>query len=180
RVYQDALEAEGYEVIDADDGKWGLQLALDEKPDLILLDLILPGMHGFEVLKEIRAHLSTRSIPVIVFSVLGEGKDVRKAMDMGANDYAVKGAVSPREMLSKVHQVLGEAGSIKEEPKYQLTVNQMSADAAPLSRAVGLNDTMICPHCNGEMTLELIHDGARSPGHWFAAHFICPKCEIQF
>ncbi|MCP4613006.1 MAG: hypothetical protein GY845_30300, partial [Planctomycetes bacterium] len=88
--------------------------------------------------------------------------------------------VSPREMLSKVRQVLGEAGSIKEESKYQLTVNQKLADVASLSRAVGLNDTMICPHCNGETTLELIHDDARSPGHWFAAHFICPKCEIQF
>ncbi|MBT4512910.1 MAG: response regulator [Chloroflexi bacterium] len=180
RVYQDALEAEGYEIIDADDGEWGLQLALDEKPDLILLDLILPGMHGFEVLKEIRAHLSTRSIPVIVFSVLGEGKDVRKAMDLGANDYAVKGAVLPREMLSKVRHVLGEAGSIKEESKYQVAVNPLSADAAPLSRAVGLNDTMMCPHCNGEMTLELIRDGSCSPGHWFAAHFICSKCAIQF
>ncbi len=180
RVYQDAFEAEGYEVIDADDGKWGLQLAFDEKPDLILLDLVLPGMHGFEVLKEIRAHLSTKSIPVIVFSVLGEAKDVRKAMDLGANDYAVKGAVSPREMLSKVRQVMSDVGSISEESKYQLTVNQLSADALPLSKAVGLNDTLRCPHCNNEMTLELIHDRSHTPGHWFAAHLICSSCAIQF
>ena len=78
RVYQDALEAEGYDVVDADDGIWGLQLAIEEKPDVILLDLILPGMHGYDVLTELRANPNTKSIPVIVLSSLGEGKDIRQ------------------------------------------------------------------------------------------------------
>lgn len=180
RVYQDALEAEGYDVVDADDGTWGLQLAMEEKPDLILLDLILPGMHGYEILTELRANSVTKSIPVIVLSSLGEGKDIRQAIDLGANDYAVKGSVAPQDILSKIHIVLSETGTKQEVAKYQLSVKGSIGDASELSRSLGLNGSFICSKCHDEIMVELLPEDLCNPEHSFSAHFMCPRCGTYF
>lgn len=177
RVYQDALEAEGYDVIDADDGIWGLQLAMDETPDLVLLDLILPGMHGHEILTELRANPSTESMPVIVFSSMGEGKDIRAAMDLGATDYAVKGSVAPSDILVKIRTALRDSGYKQEETKYQLSVRESVADAPKLVQGLGLSGILACPQCRREIMIELFPDKkSHKPGQWFSAHFMCPHC----
>ncbi|NQT73777.1 MAG: response regulator [Chloroflexi bacterium] len=180
RVYQDVLESEGYDVVDADDGIWGLQLAIEEKPDMVILDLILPGMHGYEVLTELRANPNTKSIPVIVLSSLGDGKDIRRAMDLGANDYSVKGSVAPRDILTKIRLVLNETGTTQEATKYQLSVKETMADASELSLALGLNGSLMCSKCHGEIMAELFPDNSRDPGKWFSAHFVCPRCNTNF
>ncbi len=102
RVFQDALTYDGYNVLVAGDGESGWQLAKSEKPDLILLDLVLPKLHGFEVLRNVRADATTKDTPVIVVTVLGEEKDIRKGLELGANDYIVKGSYSPSEILMKI------------------------------------------------------------------------------
>ncbi|MCP4613005.1 MAG: response regulator, partial [Planctomycetes bacterium] len=106
RVYHDALEAEGYKVISADNGKQGWELTLKDRPNLILLDLILPEMHGFEVLSKVRSHPNTKAIPVIILSVLGEAKNGKKAIELGANDYAVKGKITPKGVIEKIRILL--------------------------------------------------------------------------
>ena len=90
RVYEDLLKGDGYNVLVAEDGDSGWQIASTETPDLIVLDLALPKLHGFEVLKNIRAHPSTKNIPVLVMTVLGEQQDIRKGFELGANDYLVR------------------------------------------------------------------------------------------
>lgn len=182
RIYQDVLSADGYEVVDADDGSWGLQLALSEKPDLVLLDLVLPGMSGFDVLKELRENPTTADVPVIVFSVLGEGKDIRRARDLGANDYAVKGSVSPREMVRRVRQMLEmpELDRLPEHTtKYRVSVQPMMGDASRLAQDLNLGRMLTCPQCNKEVVLELARDPARPDGHWYLGHFVCPVCETE-
>ena len=109
RIYQDVLNADGYEVLTAMDGEEGWETAKQNKPDLILLDLGLPKMDGFEVLRRIREDPETKKIPVIIFSVIGEQKDIQKALEMGANDYTVKGFYTPREILGKIKSVLTQA-----------------------------------------------------------------------
>ena len=101
RIYRDVLENDGYQVLEAEDGEAGWNAAKDKKPDLILLDLGLPKIDGFEVLKRIRANDPTKSIPVIIFSVLGEQKDVNRGLELGANDYTVKGFYTPRQILKQ-------------------------------------------------------------------------------
>jgi DNA-binding response OmpR family regulator len=91
------------------DGEEGWETAKQKKPDLILLDLGLPKMDGFEVLRRIREDPETKKIPVIIFSVIGEQKDIQKALEMGANDYTVKGFYTPREILGKIKSVLTQA-----------------------------------------------------------------------
>jgi DNA-binding response OmpR family regulator len=109
QIYLDMFKAEGYNVLIAEDGEIGLDLAKEKKPDLIILDLVLPGLHGFEVLKRIRSDAVTKDIPVLVATVLGTYVDIQKGLELGATDYMVKGLVVPREILHKVRAILAQA-----------------------------------------------------------------------
>src|SRR3989338_8314834 len=83
------LEKEGYEVVVAVDGESALVTAMDEKPDLILLDLLLPGLDGFEVLGKFKANVNLKKVPIIVFSNLGQKEDIEKAKLLGADQYLI-------------------------------------------------------------------------------------------
>jgi DNA-binding response OmpR family regulator len=106
RTYSDLFTHYGHKVFEAADGEEGVQLARQQKPDLILLDLVMPKLDGFGVLTKLRGEASTKDLPIIVFSVLGEQNHIQRAIEMGANDYLIKGANSPAEVLGKVGQFL--------------------------------------------------------------------------
>ena len=108
RVIKDALEKNGYGVISALDGENGIILAKKEKPDLILLDLILPKKDGFEVLEELKKDKETVAIPVIVLTNLEGGADIEKALSAGAKTYLVKSNYSLEDVLAKVRNVFGK------------------------------------------------------------------------
>ena len=92
------LEREGYEAIAAGDGPAGLKSALEDEPDLILLDVMLPGMDGFEVLRRVR---EKSQVPVIMLTAREEETDKVEALDMGADDYITK-PFSMRELMARV------------------------------------------------------------------------------
>jgi len=102
------LTNEGYEVIKALDGETGLNLAKKEKPNLILLDLILPKKDGFEVLAELKQSPETKDIPVIILTNLERATDVEKALELGANTYLVKANYTLQEVVEKVKNALKE------------------------------------------------------------------------
>jgi CheY-like chemotaxis protein len=106
KVYSDMLSSHGYEPLTAEDGEQGWAMARDQKPHLILLDLGLPLLDGIGVLERLKADEATRAIPVIIFSVTGEGKDIQRAIELGANDHVVKGMCPPSEVLKKVKNLL--------------------------------------------------------------------------
>lgn len=108
KTFGDILRQEGYEMISALDGEIGLRLAKDKKPDLILLDLILPKVNGFEVLKKIKEDKETKDIPVIVLTNLEGIGDVEKAIELGATTYLVKASYSLEEVVQKIKKTLGE------------------------------------------------------------------------
>lgn len=93
------LQKEGYETLEAYDGVTGLRLALEEAPDLILLDLMLPGMNGFEVCKLLRD--KGKSTPVLIITAREEEKDKILGLDLGADDYITK-PFSIRELMARV------------------------------------------------------------------------------
>ena len=103
---EEILSGEGYTVFTASDGEEGLQLAVSETPDLVLLDLILPKKDGFSVLKELRENEATAKIPVIVLSNLGEMEDVGRVLELGANRYLVKTDYKLAEVVEKVKETL--------------------------------------------------------------------------
>ena len=102
----DRLSPEGYEIISALDGEIGLTLAREKKPDLILLDLILPKLQGLEVLKKLKEDIATQNIPVIILTNLEEMENVNKALELGATTYLVKANYSLEELAEKIRQIL--------------------------------------------------------------------------
>jgi DNA-binding response OmpR family regulator len=97
-MYQTKLRQEGFNVLVADDGSQGLDLAIKEKPDLILLDIILPQLDGFALLEEIRLNPSLKHTPVYMLTNLGTTEDKEKAEKLGANDYLVKANLTPAQI----------------------------------------------------------------------------------
>jgi DNA-binding response OmpR family regulator len=102
----DTLRQGGYNVISALDGKSGLDLAKSKKPDLILLDLILPKLNGFDVLRSLKSDISTKNIPVIILTNLENIEDVDKAVELGAKAYLVKAQYSLQEVFKKIKDAL--------------------------------------------------------------------------
>jgi len=106
KTFGDILEKEGYDMISALDGEIGLKLAKSKKPDLILLDLVLPKVHGFEVLKELKSDSGTKDIPIIVLTNLEAIEDVNKAIELGAKTYLVKTQYNLEEVVEKVKKAI--------------------------------------------------------------------------
>jgi len=100
------LEEEGYQMINALDGELALKIAKKEKPDLILLDIILPKKDGFEVLKELKEDEITKDIPVIILTNLENDTDVEKALSIGATTYLVKSNYELKEIAKKIKDIL--------------------------------------------------------------------------
>ena len=100
------LRKKGYVVIAAVDGEDALEIAREHKPDLILLDVIMPRLQGFDVLTLLKADPGTRDIPVIMLSNLEHEADIRKALEGGAHAYMVKSNVQLEELAAKVAEAL--------------------------------------------------------------------------
>lgn len=102
KVLREELLEAGFEVVNAYDGEEGLDFVRKEMPDLVLLDLVLPKKHGFEVLAELKKSPDTRNVPVIILTMLGADDDIKKGFGLGANDYIVKAQHAVAEITEKV------------------------------------------------------------------------------
>ena len=107
-LLQRKLTMEGYEVFIARDGEEGLKAMREVKPDLILLDIIMPKMGGFEVMEEIQKDKTLAKIPVIVISNSGQPVEIDKAQKLGAKDWLIKTEFDPQEVVEKVVKQIGK------------------------------------------------------------------------
>lgn len=101
-IYQEKLAMSGYEVISTEQGAKVLSLALKHQPDLILLDIMMPDIDGYQVIKALKDNIKTKKIPVIMLSNLGHGDAIQKGIMTGADDYIVKVNYTPQELVEKV------------------------------------------------------------------------------
>ena len=106
RAAEATLKQLGYTVIAAVDGEETLRLARAEKPDLILLDLIMPKIQGFEVLRQLKQDPATRAIPVVVLSNLSQDSDTKQAEALGAAGYLIKANLSLAELSKRVNELV--------------------------------------------------------------------------
>ncbi len=106
KIYSNKLRNSGFDVSVATTGDEGLRKAQVEKPDLVLLDLILPGKDGFMVLEELKKMPETEKSRVIILSNLGQEADIQKGNELGASDYLVKADVSLVDLVEKVKSYL--------------------------------------------------------------------------
>ena len=111
KTFGEILRDEGYEMVSALNGEVGLRMANPpdgDKPDLILLDLVLPKVHGFEVLKKLKENPATKDIPIIVLTNLEGVGDIDKVIELGATTYLVKTQYKLEEVIDKIKAALGE------------------------------------------------------------------------
>ncbi len=106
KAYRIKFENSGFNVFVAMDGKEGLKIADEEKPALIVLDLMLPKMNGFEFLKKIKSNKKMKNIPVIAISNLGQAADKEKAISLGAVEYFIKTEHTLEEIIEKISKHL--------------------------------------------------------------------------
>ena len=105
-MYATKFTMEGYSVERAYDGQSGLDLAKQSKPDIILLDVIMPKLDGFSVLKELKKDPSLKSVPVLLLTNLGQEEDMKKGQALGATDYLVKANFTPTQVAAKVKELI--------------------------------------------------------------------------
>ena len=135
------LKADGFEVVQAENGKQGLELALSQKPDIVVLDVGLPGMDGFEVLRRLR---SSSTVPVIMLTARTEEVDRVVGLTVGADDYMTK-PFSPRELVARIAAILrriaqGAEGSPGERLEFEgLTIDIDTREVTSSERSVDLS-----------------------------------------
>lgn len=102
------LRSEGYDVFGASNSTEAWKILDGMKPDLLLLDLLLPNVDGFEILKKINEKGTMKSVPIIVFSNLSEDKDIKRAKDLGVKEFMVKANFTLDELSQKIMQTIGK------------------------------------------------------------------------
>jgi DNA-binding response OmpR family regulator len=107
KMYSTKFQLEKFEVKVADDGQKGMDAVGEFQPDIILLDLMMPQINGFDVLQMLKGAEATAKIPVIVLSNLSQEYDIKRAKELGAADYIVKTELTPREVVEKIKGLVG-------------------------------------------------------------------------
>jgi len=98
-----------YEVVTAEDGSSGLEMVVSESPDLVLLDILLPTMSGWEVLAKLTQSPKTENVPVVLLTNLGDQNDIERGLKLGVKDYIIKANFTPAEIVEKIKKCLGES-----------------------------------------------------------------------
>ena len=105
-MYSTKFEIENFQVESAEDGEKGLELALKSDPDIILLDILMPKMNGFEVLEKLKTNEKTKHVPVILLTNLNQKDEIERGMSLGADDYLIKAHFMPTEVVDKIKKVI--------------------------------------------------------------------------
>lgn len=105
-MYRLYFERAGYEVLKAGNGRECIDFVKKEKPNIILLDILMPKLDGWEVLKQLKTDPETKQVPILVFSNLGQTQEIQKGLDLGADDYVIKSNMTPKELLEKVEKMI--------------------------------------------------------------------------
>lgn len=117
RLYQEKFSQDGFEVDVALNGEEGLAKLKEKKPILVLLDVMMPKMDGFEMLKRIKADPETKSVPVILLTNLSGEEDAKKGLELGAVAYLIKSDYTPDEIVAKVKEIMAGHSRGKGVPK---------------------------------------------------------------
>ena len=123
-VLSGQLTASGFTVSEAQNGEEALEILKIEKPDVILLDLILPGIDGFEVLKQVKGDLLLKSIYIMVLSNLGDDEAIKKSFGLGANDYFVKAQYPIKSVIDKLNDYFVKSGGTPKKEVHKKSPEQ--------------------------------------------------------
>ena len=112
KLLESRLKVNGYDVISAFDGQQGLDKVRQDKPDLVILDLMLPQLHGYEVCRQLRTDAVHKNIPIVMLTASGKATDIQEGLEQGANAYIAK-PFKPEALLGIIQALLWESESEK-------------------------------------------------------------------
>lgn len=175
QMYRSKLVLEQFNVLTADNGMEAIKILSQEKPDIILLDLMMPVMDGYKMLQILKTDPKFADIPVLVFSARGQPEEVEKAMNLGAAGYIVKATTRPNEVVEQIKKVLNQKPKVQEIVRYIVEINGNAHDAKRIVSDFQMND-LKCKQCHGGLLLELVPDMSHETP-WFSGRFFCPVCQ---
>ncbi len=176
-TYARRLSHEGYNVAEARNGREALSQARQKVPQLILLDVMLPDITGFEVLKSLRSDQRLINIPVVLFTNLSQHMDKHQAARLGATDYLVKSEVSPADVVEKVRRLLADTTGQRPIANFALHVDPSQGDASALAALLGYPRDYRCPRCSNRMIVQLYGDFSDPWSRSFRVRLRCPACQ---
>lgn len=174
QMYRNKLMMEQFAVVTADNGMEAIKALSISKPDIILLDLMMPIMDGYKVLQVVKTDQRFKDVPVIVFSAKGQPDEVEKALSLGAAGYIVKSVTKPNEVVEKIRTVLTQKPAEQKVSHYTVGIKEDVYDAKRLSSDFKLNG-FVCATCRVPMLLNLLPDFSHETP-WFTGKFFCPRC----
>jgi len=177
QMYRNKLMMEQFAVVTADNGMEAIKALSLSKPDIILLDLMMPIMDGYKVLQVVKTDQKFKDIPVLVFSAKGQSDEIEKALSLGAAGYIVKSVTKPNEVIEKLRAALNKKPDEQAVARYRIEIKETLYDAKKLSDDFKLNG-FVCPSCKVPMLLDLIPDFSHD-APWFSAKFFCPRCHAN-
>ena len=160
------LDREGYRVLCAETGEEGLKMARREIPDAILLDLMLPGVDGLEVCRQLKASSETSRIPIVMVSARGEEADVVSGLELGADDYVPK-PFSPRVLMARTRAVLRRPRSVPDDNEAPLEIHGIHIDPGRHEVTVGDEEVDLT-----STEFKILHLLAQRPGWVFTRYQI--------
>lgn len=143
-IYGARLEAEGYKIASASDGEEALAASVRDKPDLIISDVMMPKISGFDMLDILRSTPETKNVKVIMMTALGQDEDRKRGEELGADRYLVKSQVTLEDVVNLVHQLLGDGGQKTPQAATQAQASDDSAstsDDSAIAQADGSDAT---------------------------------------
>ena len=164
------LANEGHQVFEANDGEVGIDKARNDNPDLILLDLMLPGIQGLDVCRIIKSDQETKKIPIIMVTALGQEEDIVKGLETGADDYITK-PFSIKVLIARVNAVLKRSIEVGEDKSKDILINGINIKTR--SREVWVNKNLINDLTFSEF--QILYLLAGHPGWVFTRYQIIDK-----
>ena len=164
------LQNQGHQVFEAKDGEAGIDKAREKLPDLILLDLMLPGIQGLDVCRIIKSDQETKEIPIIMVTALGQEEDIVKGLETGADDYITK-PFSIKVLIARVNAVLKRSIEVGEDKSKDILINGINIKTR--SREVRVNENLINDLTFSEF--QILYLLAGHPGWVFTRYQIIDK-----
>ena len=164
------LQNEGHQVFEAKDGEAGIDKAREKLPDLILLDLMLPGIQGLDVCRIIKSDQETKETPIIMVTALGQEEDIVKGLETGADDYITK-PFSIKVLIARVNAVLKRSIEVGEDKSKDILINGINIKIR--SREVRVNENLINDLTFSEF--QILYLLAGHPGWVFTRYQIIDK-----
>lgn len=175
KIFRAKLEHEGFKVSTALNGRDSLIFLQQQIPDVILLDLMMPGIDGMSFLKLARSRKELQRVPIIVFSAKDQVEDQQEAFKLGANGYLVKTKASPNDVFFKINEILGDKTPTAPPQHFHVQIRDNTLDATKVAMKAGLASELKCKTCQSRVMLEMRPQASEGP-EYFLAKFICPKC----